>query len=222
MSSLQAFLAANKVYVEAAQAISSIVNIIGWCVGAILLCVAIRRGSISSVTLGPIAFRMKEEAVKATTAALRDYNAKSADSPVDVPKVRATIEKAFDPGTADKLIGKCVLWVDDNPDNNTLVVRALRRLQLDVQLETTTELGLEAMRRRNFDLVISDMGRGTNMVAGYDLLKAIRDSGSRVPFLIFAGSDSPEFRREAAERGAQLSTNNMLELMDHIIKYLSK
>ena len=43
------------------------------------------------------------------------------------------------------------------------------------------------------------------------------ESGNQVPFLIFAGSDSPEFRREAAERGAQLSTNDMLELIDHVI-----
>jgi hypothetical protein len=51
-------------------------------------------------------------------------------------------------------------------------------------------------------------------------LKRIRDSGSRVPFFIFAGSDTPEFRREAADRGAELSTNDMLELVDNVVKYL--
>jgi hypothetical protein len=58
------------------------------------------------------------------------------------------------------------------------------------------------------------------MRAGYDLLKSLRDSGSNVPFFIFAGSDTPEFRQEAAERGAQLSTNDMLELVDNVVKYL--
>ena len=79
---------------------------------------------------------------------------------------------------------------------------------------------MEAVRRRRFDLVISDMGRGEDMRAGYTLLGRIRDSGSKVPFFIFAGSDKPEFRREAAERGAQLSTNDMLELVDYVVKYL--
>ncbi len=58
------------------------------------------------------------------------------------------------------------------------------------------------------------------MRAGYDLLKAIRVSGNNVPFLIFAGSDTAEFRREAAAQGAQLSTNDMLELIQQVIAHL--
>jgi hypothetical protein len=58
------------------------------------------------------------------------------------------------------------------------------------------------------------------MRAGYGLLKLLREGGSKVPFFIFAGSDTPEFRREAAELGAQLSTNDMLELVDHVVKYV--
>jgi len=48
------------------------------------------------------------------------------------------------------------------------------------------------------------------------------ESGNEVPFFIFAGSDTPEFRREAAARGAQLSTNDMLELVDNVVKYLGE
>ena len=76
------------------------------------------------------------------------------------------------------------------------------------------------MARRHYDLIISDMGRGDNMRAGYELLEAVRARGNKQPFLIFAGSDTPEFRREADERGAQLSTNDMLELIDTIVSYL--
>ena len=50
----------------------------------------------------------------------------------------------------------------------------------------------------------------------------IRKSGNEVPFFIFAGQDRPEFRREAAARGAQLSTNDMLELVDNVVKYLGE
>ena len=64
------------------------------------------------------------------------------------------------------------------------------------------------------------MGRGDDMCAGSGLLKLLRDRGSKVPFFIFVGSDTPEFRREAAERGAQLSTNDMLELVGNVVKYL--
>jgi DNA-binding NarL/FixJ family response regulator len=61
---------------------------------------------------------------------------------------------------------------------------------------------MAAFKRRKFDLVISDMDRGDDMRAGYSLLKLLLDRGSKVPFFIFAGSDTPEYRREAAKRGA--------------------
>lgn len=163
---------------------------------------------------------MKEEAVEATAAAARSWQSKTDRHSVDVSRIRATVERAFAPATFDNMIGKSVLWVDDNPANNELAVRALRKFRLDVEQATSTDAALAALLRRKFDLVISDMGRGEDMRAGYDLLTRLRGSGSKVPFFIFAGSDTPEYRRAAAERGAQLSTNDMLELVDNTVKYL--
>ena len=158
--------------------------------------------------------------MEAATIAARAWQATVPDQKIDVPRIRATVEKAFAPEVANNIIGKSILWVDDNPANNLFAVRALRKLNLDVEQTTSTEAAIAAIERRSFDLVISDMGRGQDMRAGYDLLKQIRDRGSQVPFFIFAGSDRPEFRREAATQGAQLSTNDMLELIDQVVKYL--
>ena len=118
------------------------------------------------------------------------------------------------------MTGTSVLWVDDNPVNIKFAVRVLEKFDVQVEQATSTESGFAAMQRRDIALVISDMRRGSDTRAGYDLLKGIRDQGNQVPFLIFAGSDSPEFRREAAERGAQLSTNDLLELIENVIKHL--
>ena len=63
---------------------------------------------------------------------------------------------------------------------------------------------------------------GNNTRTGYELLQLIRESGNNVPFFIFAGQDRPAFRREAAARGAQLSTNDMLELVDDLVEYLGE
>jgi CheY-like chemotaxis protein len=220
MEPLLDFIQAHKRYFDAAHALSSLISLLGWCLGAVVLVIAWRRNAIRSVSLGPLNFHMQEAAVEAAAAAARDWQAKTPHQAVDLGRIRATVGAAFSPAVADNLTGKAVLWVDDNPTNNELVVRALRRLRLDVEQTPSTEAALAAMQRRHFDLVISDMGRGNDMRAGYGLLKAIRDAGNPVPFLIFSGSDKPQFRREAAERGAQLSTNDMLELMEHIIKRL--
>ncbi len=222
MEEVLIFVQTHKLYVDAAHALSSIVNLLGWCLGSLLLFRAWRRNAIRSVSVGPINFQMQEAAVEAAAVAARDWQAKMPKQKIDVPRIRATVGRAFAPKTADILIGKSILWVDDNPSNNKLAVRALKKLQLDIEQATSTESGLDAMQRRHFDLVISDMGRGADMRAGYNFLKAIRDQGNQVPFLIFAGSDSPAFRREASELGAQLSTNDMLVLIDHVVDHLGK
>jgi CheY-like chemotaxis protein len=220
MESVLSFVQAHKPYFEVAQGLSSVLNLLAWCLAIILLLLALRKSHIESLSLGPFSFRMKQEAVDATATAARAWESEVGGNKVDIPRIRETVDRAFVPTTLDHLIGKSILWVDDNPANNELAVRALRKFHLDVEQVTSTEAALGALQHRKFDLVISDMGRGVDMQAGYRLLKLLRDSGSIVPFFIFAGSDTPEFRRQAAERGAQLSTNDMLELVDNVIKYL--
>lgn len=222
METLLNFIQTHKPYVDATHALSSAVNLIGWCLGFVLLIRAWRRNAIKSVTVGPVGFQLQEAAEEAAVAAARDWKAKVPRQRLDVQKIRRTVGQAFTPQVADKLFGKSILWVDDIPTNNELGVRALRKLQLEVEQATSTEQALSAMQRRHYDLIISDMGRGSNMRAGYELLNAIRSQGNQEPYFIFAGEDRPEFRQEAAQQGAQLSTNDMLELVDQVIKYLGR
>jgi len=220
MDGVLSFVQAHKSYFEVAQAFSSVFNLFAWLLALLLLVIALRKNRIQSLSVGPFSFEMmKEEAVVATATASRAWQSPSGEK-VDVPRIRDTVDRVFTPETLNNMTGKAILWVDDNPANNELVVRALRKFGLDIEQATSTEAAVAAFRRRKFDLVISDMGRGDDMRAGYSLLKLLRERGSKVPYFIFAGLDKPEFRREAAERGAQLSTNDMLELVNHVVKYL--
>jgi CheY-like chemotaxis protein len=220
MDGVLSFVQAHKSYFEVAQAFTSVVNLFAWLFALFLLVIALRKNRIESLSVGPFSFRMmKEEAIVATATATRSWQSVAGEK-VDVPRIRATLDRVFTPQTVNNLTGKAILWVDDNPANNELAVRALRKFGLDIEQVTSTEAAMAAFQRRKFGLLISDMGRGNDMRAGYGLLKLLRDSGSKIPFFIFAGLDTPEFRREAAELGAQLSTNDMLELVDNVVKYL--
>lgn len=214
------YVAENRSMFDAAEALSAIINIVGWTLGGILIWRAWMRGGIRSVNVGPLRVQLQEEAMTAAALAARDWQAKTGDGGVDMGRLRSTVERAFQPQITDHLIGRSILWVDDNPANNELAMRALRKLLLDVVQVTSTEAALSAMEMRAFDLVISDMGRGENMRAGYDLLAQLRGSGRTVPFFIFSSDDRPEFRVEAKRQGAQLSTNDMLELIDSVISTL--
>ena len=222
METIVAFIQSNKPYIDAAHALSSAINIVGWLLGAVLLWIAWRRNSIKSFQVGPVNFQMEEAAVEATATAARDWQAKAPMQTFDLGRIRETVGRAFRPAVLDNLTGRSVLWVDDRPANNALAVRALRKFHLDVEEVTSTEAALEVMQRRHFDLVISDMGRGDNKRAGYVLLGEMRRKGSMAPFLIFSSSDRPEFRQEAMDRGAQLSTNSIVELLDYIIRDLGE
>jgi CheY-like chemotaxis protein len=216
------FVSENRAIFDAAEALSAIVNLLGWTLGGFLIWRAWRGNAIRSVNVGPLRFQLQEEAMTAAATAARDWQAKTGDGGVDMGRLRATVERAFDPQMTDRLIGRSILWVDDNPANNELAMRALRKLMLDVVQVTSTEAALLSMQGRMFDLVISDMGRGTNMRAGYDLLAALRGAGNPVPYFIFSSDDRPEFRAEAKRAGAQLSTNDMLELIDCVVATLGR
>ena len=87
-----AFIRDNKAYFDAAHALSSVVNLLGWTLGAVLLAVAWRRNSIRDVAVGPIRIALQsQEAVAAAAAAARDWESKGAGKAVDVARMRATI-----------------------------------------------------------------------------------------------------------------------------------
>ena len=112
-----------------------------------------------------------------------------------------------------------ILWVDDNPENNVSERNALEQLGLQFTLALTTTEALAKMSERP-DLVISDFKRTEDPSAGYTLLKALRERGEKVAFVIYSSSSSPELQAEAKNRGAYGETNDPRVLFDMVVKAL--
>jgi CheY-like chemotaxis protein len=125
------------------------------------------------------------------------------------------------PRTQRRLQGAKILWVDDRPDNNRFERQTLEALGIDVDLSTSTEDALQKVRQRSYDLLISDMGRPPDARAGYTLLDQLRQSGYQTPFIIYAGSRTPEHIREAREHGAITTTNSPQELVTIVTNVLT-
>jgi CheY-like chemotaxis protein len=113
---------------------------------------------------------------------------------------------------------RLVLWVDDNPDNNIIERQSMSAYNMDFVLAESTGTALAELRTRHFDAIISDMGRRLDPRAGYTLLEAVRGSGDKTPYFIYAGSRSAEHVREALSRGAQGNTNRMDELLQMVLQ----
>src|ERR1039457_359357 len=114
-----------------------------------------------------------------------------------------------------------ILWVDDRPDNNTYERQVFESLGLTFDLALSTDEALERLSSSRYGAIISDMGRREGPREGYRLLDAVRASDTIPPFFIYAGSNAPEHKREAAEHGAQGSTNMANELVDMVTQALS-
>jgi CheY-like chemotaxis protein len=114
-----------------------------------------------------------------------------------------------------------ILWVDDRPDNNTYERHVFESLGLTFDLAETTNEALQRLSGARYGAIISDMGRREGPREGYRLLDAVRSSDTRTPFFIYASSNAPEHKREAARHGAQGSTNMPNELVDMVTEALS-
>ncbi len=113
-----------------------------------------------------------------------------------------------------------ILWVDDRPDNNVYERHAMESMGLEFTLAESTAEALRILSNRRFAAIISDMGRREGPREGYRLLEAVRAGGNTTPFFIYAGSNAPQHRREAALRGAQGTTNIAEDLVDMVTRAL--
>jgi CheY-like chemotaxis protein len=162
----------------------------------------------------------RQEAAVALGAAVA-VHAPSDGAPGPVADPREIAEALPSPRDQRRLQGSRVLWVDDRPSNNVFERQALEALGIQIDLSTSTGDALEKIRRRSYDLIISDMGRPPDARAGYTLLDTLRETGNKTPFVIYASSRAPEHVREAREHGAIGSTNRPQELVEMVTTALT-
>ena len=124
--------------------------------------------------------------------------------------------------TLRRIEGSRILWVDDRPSNNEYERQALEALGVRIVISASTDDALDKVRRQHFNAIISDMGRPPDSQAGYTLLDRLRSLGHQIPFIIYAGSRSPEHQAEAMRRGAVGCTNNATELFAMVVSALSR
>ena len=113
-----------------------------------------------------------------------------------------------------------ILWVDDRPENKAYERQAMEAMGLEFTLALSTTEALHLLSTRRFAAIISDMGRKEGPKEGYALLEALRARDTTTPFFIYAGSNAPQHRREAALRGAQGSTNDPEDLVEMVTRSL--
>lgn len=110
-----------------------------------------------------------------------------------------------------------ILWVDDNPKNNSYLVASLQERGVRVdQVRSTAEAlaRLDQQPYEPYDLVISDMVRPEGAEAGIDLTRSLKARTPPVPVYIFCGAVAAHrLRDEALAAGAAAITSSGTSLL---------
>ncbi|MCZ8248499.1 MULTISPECIES: response regulator [unclassified Microcystis] len=218
------------------DAITKLLNVLIW--PAIILFILIRFGrelrdffsSLGELSLKGAGFeaslkRKQAEVVAALSAAAasKPDGDKTRESVAKEAMIAADVVADFvTPRAIRRASRSTVLWVDDNPNNNSYERQALEALGVSFVLAISTDEALKKISRQRFDAIISDMGRPPDPRAGYTLLDKLRSSGDQTPFIIYASSREPEHVVESRRHGAIGCTNNANELFEMVLSALGR
>lgn len=162
---------------------------------------------------------------------IADLQAQISALHAEIAKLGATRPEAGEPDLAwdrgpassgdDGTTPNSVLWVDDTPENNALIVEQLQRNGVRVDLALSTREGLAKLGQRRYGAVVSDMGRVEEgdyvSNAGIRLLRTVRELYPTLPFLIYCSSmGALTYRGAALAEGANVITASAAELSDQL------
>lgn len=177
---------------------------------------------------GPSDFTNEENFFKAQMASVASLAAATARHPghesglnnAQLQEIVDVVSKATRKPKLEKWKNR-VLWVDDRPSNNTYERQAFEAQGIEFDLALSTNEALDRLSKNKYAAIISDMGRKEGPQEGYILLDKLRLDGNSTPFIIYAGSNLPEHKKMAREKGAVGSTNRAEELFQLVMGAVS-
>lgn len=114
-----------------------------------------------------------------------------------------------------------VLWVDDYPINNELVINFLRNKNIHVDIAISTEQGLDYFKQNEYDVIITDMGRGMESDAGIKLIKELNSMNCRIPIIVYASYNAiSQYGDYAKDLGAYRVTNGTVNIISTLSELL--
>ena len=111
-----------------------------------------------------------------------------------------------------------VLWVDDNPEANTLELAKLRDDGVEVLIARSTAEAMDVLSlRRGVGAIVTDMGRTEDgefrSHAGLALLRQLHEAEQSQPVLVYTSTRRVELdRQDALDAGATVVTSSPTEL----------
>lgn len=114
--------------------------------------------------------------------------------------------------------GARVLLVNDIPAEMNHVIAILRALEIEVEVETTSDNALKLLAKSRFDAVISDMRRGQVVDEGIRFFKRMRQDNLHCPTIFTVGQYKPERGTPPHAFGITNRVDELLNLLFDILE----
>lgn len=116
-----------------------------------------------------------------------------------------------------------ILWLDDHPRNNTLLVEQLVRQNIRVDLAQSTAQALSLLSKKPYALLITDMARlegGQRQPdAGVQTVREVRHLTPSMPIIVYCSKDTAvTYGQQAEAAGANFITTSGTSLLAHVNK----
>lgn len=149
-----------------------------------------------------------EEVSEQQRAILTDLQEKVAEIEKKAPTAIARTSAESQPSK------KRILWVDDQPKNNSYLVAGLSERGAMVDTALSTDEAVAKIKTGNYDIVISDMGRPEGDQAGLALTRQLKELNVQAPVYIFCGGwAAKNLRKNALEAGVSGITSSGTTLL---------
>lgn len=165
-----------------------------------------------------------EELTEQQSKLLLDLQAQFEALRAQVLPKKNQIEKAVETATQTPVPRKAVLWVDDNPKNNGLLVQMLRDKEIAVDIALSTQEATQRFESERYGAVVSDMGREESGQyrpdAGITFLKKVRERDTQIPFIVYCSTQKArEYREQALRLGATDVTSSPADVSGALLRH---
>ncbi len=109
-----------------------------------------------------------------------------------------------------------ILWVDDFPANNKSIMDIYQNIGVDFDIAIDSEDAYELLEKNKYNLIITDMGRHSENMAGLSLIKNIKKMSinPKPPVILYASQKAIDmYGSLAIGEGAKLATSSARELI---------
>ncbi len=113
-----------------------------------------------------------------------------------------------------------ILYLEDDPSNLALIDRVAHMHGDELITVQSPEEAWQALQEEYFDLIITDIQLGPDVMDGLDFTAYLRENGVQTPIVAITAYDFDDYRRRSEEVGTNyhlvkpVAINDLIALLD--------